>query len=218
MDINIVVIKMFRGELRAGTRPLYSDELTFRRFAETKTLRKFAEGYRGTIYVFEEKGKKYAVKTVEDERLLKALHREMEILKFLNAKGFNFVPKLVLTGKDFFVYEFIEGVPLKILLKKEPPLLYLRKILISAYCLDIVGVFKDEFQRPYTNVLVRGRRIFLLDFERGRLNKFYKNVPQYLQFLTAMGILDRNRAVELGKAYKKSPKRVIKEILRSCRI
>ena len=195
--------------------------MRFEEFKKLKRLEKFAEGYRGVIYTYTEGGKKYAVKVPSEENLIKTFQKEAKILEFLNEKGVSFVPKITFVGEDFFVYEFIEGVPFKKLqkqLEENEKRFYLRKILLSAYLLDCLGVFKDEFQRPFTNVLVSGKKVFLLDFERGLLNKKWKNVPQYLQFLTAVGVIDRQTSIELGKNYKKNPKEVVKKLLRLLKV
>jgi putative serine/threonine protein kinase len=190
--------------------------MRFEEFKKLKRLEKFAEGYRGVIYTYTEDGRRYAVKVPSEEKLIKTFQKEAKILDFLNRKGVNFVPRLTFVGEDFFVYRFIEGIPFKKIqreLDENQKRYYLRKILLSAYILDCLGVFKDEFQRPFTNVLVNGKKVFLLDFERGLLNKKWKNVPQYLQFLTAVGVLDRETAISLGREYKKNPKGVVKRII-----
>ncbi len=194
--------------------------MRFEEFYSLKRPEKFAEGYRGIIYTHTENGQKFAVKVPSEEKLVKTFLKEAEILKFLNSKGFSFVPKLHLVGEDFFVYRFLEGEPFKKVqreVSEREKLYYLRKILLAAYCLDRVGVFKDEFQRPFTNVLVSGRRIYLLDFERGLLNKYWKNVPQFLQFLVAAGVLSKEEAISYGREYKKNPKKVVKELLKKLR-
>jgi len=189
----------------------------FESLKKEKFLTKFAEGYRAEIYLYEENGKKYAVKVVNEPNLFKALQKEVEILKKLNRIGAKFVPKLLLWGKDFFIYHFIEGVPFKKLqkeLNEEDLKRLLKKLLIAAYCLDKWGIFKNEFQRPFTNVLVDKKgRIFLIDFERGALNKYWKNVPQYMQFLMGKGILKKDETVFLGRKYRNKPKEVIKTLI-----
>jgi predicted Ser/Thr protein kinase len=194
-----------------------SEISSFEQFKEKKNLVKFAEGYRADIYLYEENGKKFAVKTVDEPKLLKALQKEIEILKELKRLKIKFVPQIIYWGKDFFVYPFIEGIPFKKVQKQldEKSLKrILKKLLIAAYCLDKHGIFKNEFQRPFTNVLVKDHRIYLIDFERGALNKFWKNVPQYLQFLMGIGILTKEETINFGRNYKSKPKKIIKTLLR----
>ena len=191
--------------------------MRFKDLSSQKSLEKFAEGYRGIIYTYTENGKKYAVKVPSEEKLKKAFLKEAKILEYLNSKGVKFVPQLTFIGEDFFVYRFIEGKPFKKFFENLEPkekLYYLRKLLLAAYCLDKLGVFKDEFQRPFTNVLVKGKKLYLIDFERGQLGKYWKNLPQYLQFLVAVGVLERNNAIILGREYKRKPKEVVKKILK----
>jgi putative serine/threonine protein kinase len=192
--------------------------MRFEEFKKLKKLEKFAEGYRGIIYTYTENGQKFAVKVPSEKKLIKTFQKEAQILEYLNRLGFSFVPRLTLKGEDFFVYRFIEGTPFKKIQKEIPQNVFkyfLRKLLLAAYCLDKVGVFKDEFQRPFTNVLINGKRLYLIDFERGLLNKHWKNVPQFLQFLVAVGVLDRDTAIRLGREYKKNPKKVVKSLLRN---
>ena len=188
----------------------------FETFKKGKNLLKFAEGYRADIYVYEENGTKYAVKVVNDEKLLKALKKEIEILRKLKELKAKFVPQILYWGMDYFVYPFIEGIPFKKIQKQMDQKRLrriLKKILLGAYCLDKWGIFKNEFQRPFTNVLVQDNKIYLIDFERGALNKYWKNVPQFLQFLMAIGILNKEEVMELGREYKQNPKKVVKQIL-----
>jgi len=198
---------------------LQEKPIKFEEFKNLFPLKKFSEGYRGNIYLFIWDSKKYAVKVPLESKLIPSIKKEASILKFLNEKKISFVSRVVYIGEDFFVYEFIEGIVFKKLLnslsKESKDLKFiLRKLLISAYCLDKLGVFKDEFQRPFTNVLVQNKRIYLIDFERGALNKFWKNVPQLIQFLLALGILNKDETIYLGKLYKKNPKYVIRILLK----
>jgi len=191
--------------------------MKFEEFKKLKNLEKFAEGYRGIIYTYTENGEKFAVKVPSEEKLIKTFQKEANILTFLNRKGVKFVPQVVFVGEDFFVYRFLEGIPFKKLqkeLNRNSLLYYLKKILLAAYCLDRLGVFKDEFQRPFTNVLINGKKVYLLDFERGLPNKHWKNVPQFLQFLVAVKVLTREEAVQFGREYKRNPKAVIKRLLK----
>jgi len=191
--------------------------MKFEEFKKLKKLEKFAEGYRGIIYIYTENGEKFAVKVPSEERLIKTFQKEANILTFLNRKGVKFVPQVVFVGEDFFIYRFLEGIPFKKLqkeLNRKSLLYYLKKILLAAYCLDRLGVFKDEFQRPFTNVLINGKKVYLLDFERGLPNKYWKNVPQFLQFLVAVKVLTREEAVQFGREYKRNPKAVIKRLLK----
>jgi putative serine/threonine protein kinase len=190
------------------------------RFEELKAnypLTPFAEGYRGLIYLLNIGGEKFAVKTPQEEKLIPTFRKEANILLYLKGKGVRFVPRVEFVGEDYFVYRFIEGKPFKRVQKELSPKElrhFLRKLLTAAFVLDTLGVFKNEFQRPFTNVLINGKKLFLVDFERGQLNKYWKNLPQYLQYLVAVGVLDRDEAIALGKEYKRKPKEVYKGVLK----
>ncbi len=193
------------------------DAIKFKDFQKNFSLKEYSKGYRGIIYTLNFNNKRFAVKVPAKEELIPSFKKEALILKFLNEKGIFFVPKLIYIGEDFFVYEFIEGITFKQFLKtsnNKDSKIILRKLLIYSYCLDKLGVFKDEFQRPFTNVLVNNRKVFLLDFERGALNKFWKNVPQFLQFLLALKILSKDEIILFGRKYKKNPWEVIKAVLK----
>jgi putative serine/threonine protein kinase len=190
---------------------------TFEGLKERFKLQKFAEGYRGEIYIFTHGGKKLAVKKPQEKRLVKTFQKEAQILSFLKEKGVKFVPQIEFYGRDYFIYRFIEGEPFKKIWKSaDAPRRkrLLKKMLLAAYVLDCLGVFKNEFQRPFTNVLVSGRKLYLLDFERGKLGKRWKNLPQLLQFLMAVDVLNREETISLGKEYKNNPRGVLKRTLR----
>ncbi len=190
---------------------------TFEGLKERFKLQKFAEGYRGEIYIFTHGGKKLAVKKPQEKRLVKTFQKEAQILSFLKEKGVKFVPQIEFSGRDYFIYHFIEGEPFKKIWKSaDAPRRkrLLKKMLLAAYVLDCLGVFKNEFQRPFTNVLVSGRKLYLLDFERGKLGKRWKNLPQLLQFLMAVDVLNREETIGLGKEYKNNPRGVLKRILK----
>ena len=177
----------------------------------------YAEGYRGLIYLLNLNGEKIAIKTPQERKLIPTFQKEAKILLYLKERGVNFVPQIKFLGEDYFAYRFIEGEPFKRLQKELSPKefrFFLRKLLTAAFVLDTLGVFKNEFQRPFTNVLISGKKLYLIDFERGQLNKYWKNLPQYLQYLVAVGVLDRSEAIELGKKYKEEPKEVYKKVLR----
>lgn len=189
----------------------------FENFKELFNPSLFAEGYRGLIYTFTLNGEKYAVKTPQEEKLIPTFQKEARILEYLKSCGVSFVPQLVFAGEDYFIYRFIEGEPFKKIQKQLTPekfRYFLRKLLVAAYLLDKLGVFKNEFQRPFTNVLIKDKNLYLIDFERGQLNKYWKNVPQYLQYLIAVGVLNKEEAIHLGKFYKQHPEQVVKETLK----
>ncbi len=177
-----------------------------------KNLKKLAEGWRGVVYVGEWEGKKVAVKVAKKPQVEEAIRKEAKILERL--KGLRGFPQIILSGEDFFIYEFIEGVPLrKAKLSPQEERKVLNRLLELAYLLDSMGIGKDEFGRLDKNVLVGEKgEVYLIDFERGKLSDRPTNLTQYLQFLVRKGILTREEAIELGRRYLKDREGVYEEV------
>ncbi len=171
---------------------------------EVEDLELFSKGWRGYIYRGLWKGKKVAIKVAKEQEKVHAIKKECHILKrLLGHKGF---PQLLHCGEDFIVYLFIEGVPInkKNLSLKEKAKVYL-KVLELIQVLDSLGINKEELQRLDKNTLLgEDGEVYLLDFERGSAKaKKLHNLSQFLQLLVKEGLIDRERAKELGIRYSK---------------
>lgn len=169
---------------------------------ELEGLELIGKGWRSYVYRALWKGKPVAVKVAKDKSREQAIRKEGQILERL--KGQEGFPNLVMKGVDFVAYEFVEGVPFeKLSLSMEKKLRIYAKVVELIEIMDRLGINKDELQRLDKNLIVgEGDRVVLIDFERGSLdNKKRHNLSQFLQLLVREGILDKDKAIELGRRY-----------------
>ena len=176
-------------------------------------LSKLSEGWRGVIYTGFWNGERVSVKVAKDEKVVKAIQKEADILERL--KGMEEFPQILFKGEDFFLYRFIDGIPFRRAgLNPEEKKRVYRKLLEIAYKLDSMGIVRDEFSRIDKNVLIgKEGKVYLLDFERGKLSSRPSNLTQFLQLLVREGFLSRDFAVELGKRYLRDREGVYREVL-----
>ena len=171
------------------------------------------EGWRGIVYRGKYQGLDLAFKVARSKEQEHAIRKEGKILeRLLGIHGF---PQIVLSGDDFIAYKFIEGKPFrKVELSKDEKLRVYLQVLRMAYMLDRMGINRDEFQNIEKNLVIgEDKTVYLLDFERGSLNaKKPHNLPQFMQLLVREGILERSRAIELGKVYKERMEEVFREL------
>ncbi len=176
---------------------------------------KIGEGWRGAVFKGIYKGKRVAIKVAKREETEKAIRKEAELLEEI--KGLKGVPQILEKGKDYFIYEFIEGEPFgKKEWSKEELKIIFSKLLDLCFLLDLKGIAHGELTNIEKNVLVRKKdgdlEVYLLDFERGRRSKKPRNVTQFMQVLRRYSFIGRDKAVEMGKNYIKDPEKVFKEL------
>ncbi len=124
-----------------------------------------------------------------------------EIFSLQKLNKYPFVPKLIYYDLSnlYFIMEYINGVNLKNLLKifgilndykiKKKILNKIYKILIKVcIILDLEGIFKDEWNRPFKHVIFKIKEnkilgVYIIDFDRANFNKDLKNLPQFLTFV-----------------------------------
>ncbi|MBU0461354.1 MAG: methyltransferase, partial [Nanoarchaeota archaeon] len=86
----------------------------FRSVLENKKItkiRKLARGHRGLVYTGILNSKKVSVKVQrKDIDARGTVDNEVRVLKIINKKRIG--PELIMYGKDYFVYEFVEGEPI----------------------------------------------------------------------------------------------------------
>ncbi len=123
-----------------------------------------------------------------------------EIFSLQKLNKYSFVPKLIYYDLSnlYFIMEYIDGINLKNLLKifdilnddkiKKKMLNRIYKILVKVcIILDLEGIFKDEWNRPFKHVIFKIEEnkilgIYIIDFDRANFNKDLKNLPQFLTF------------------------------------
>ena len=163
-----------------------------------------AKGRRGEIWLDESGEKPIATKKALDDTKIWSIHREIQILRYLNEKWCDFVPQLISTTHDSFSYIYIYGdhyqdIYQKLIRKKSLQAnlhALLTSLLERAYQLDVYGVVHGEFMRPYKNMIVWDDSkwvcvVSIIDFERGTLQDTSgKNMRQLAQRLLVEGYID----------------------------
>ena len=173
-----------------------------------ENLKLIGKGWRGRVYRGVYKGEDLAFKVASDPHFIPNIQKEGKILKIVNKEGIG--GKLFLIGEDFIAYRFIEGKPLKEVINEKNGKIIISKLLKKARKLDELGINKEEFHRPYKNVLVdQNLNVYLIDFERSKMGKNIQNVNQLLQFILNEGYrylppFDKDKLIELARDYKKN--------------
>lgn len=142
------------------------------------------------------------------------IENEAGWLQILNVKGIG--PRFIFSGKEFLVYQFVEGTPLMQWMEtaeKKEILAVLQEVLRQCFILDQLGVNKEEMHRPLKHVLVDNQGYpWLIDFERCTATEKPKNVTQFLEFLRRIKLPMQEKNVSLqeeeltvaAKNYKQS--------------
>lgn len=194
-----------------------------------KNIKKLAKGHRGLIFVGE-KTKKVAIKIQrQDIEAKNTVNNEVKQLKILNKHGIG--PKLLFSGKDYFVYEFVPGDFVMNFFRKSNKkeiLVILKKVFEQMFVMDKLKLNKEEMHHPLKHIIIGKNKIpVLIDFERCKPAKKPHNVTQFCQFIVSgtlkkeifekKGIkINRERILDLAKEYKHNQiMRNFKEILSS---
>ncbi len=172
-------------------------------------LEYYDRGKRSIIYMIkkqEEKNKiiKYAIKEKNTDlkkeyKILNLLYRQKKIKVpkpyiFIEKKDIEkkeekeeekkkekIMDKTIKTTEKIIIMQYIEGLSTKeITNKKDKKRLY-KKLLEYAILLDTLKLKKEEFTRPYTNVIITKKNVYLIDFERTKKEKT-GNLNQLLDY------------------------------------
>ncbi|MBI2581384.1 methyltransferase [Candidatus Woesearchaeota archaeon] len=152
-----------------------------------KGIALFEKGNRGVLYKGSYRGKTVVVKAKRKESAAVAtIENETNWLKKLNKEGIG--PKLLIAGKGWFAYEFVDGGFITDFIGtcKDAAKVKDATIQMLQQCrkLDEMGVNKEEMLRPQKHVLIgKSGKVTMLDFERCRKTQKPKNVTQLCQFL-----------------------------------
>ncbi len=180
-----------------------------------RNIRKHTKGHRGIIYAGRFRGKKVAAKAQRADVEVKSIHNEIKCLKKL--QDYEIGPKLVYAGRDFFVYDFIEGKFIEEFVERERAKKRIREIfrnvMLQCRQLDKLMLNKEEMHNPYKHIIVtRQGKPVLVDFERCKKTEDPKNVTQFCQYLShgrmahileKKGILiDKEEMKRAAKEYK----------------
>ena len=180
-----------------------------------KKLSYFDKGKRGLIYTGKYRGKKIAVKIKNPtSEALGRIANETKWLERLNKKGIG--PELVFEDKGYLAYDFAEGDFILDWVeksKKKAIVGVLKNVLDQCDVMDCMGVSKEEMHRPLKHIVVKGKKVVMLDFERVHYTKKVHNVTQFVQFLVSNSLgcklkfkLPRKHLLKLAGNYRKNPK------------
>ena len=177
------------------------------------------KGKRGIIYTGILNGKKVSIKKKNpDSEAIGRLKNEAKFLRILNE--YNIGPKLIVSGKNYIIYSYVEGEFLPEFLEKEKSKIKKQKIILKllkqARTLDKLKINKLEFTRPLKHVLIKYPKVTILDFERCYYTENTKNVTQLCQFLISRKLMKKD--IEVLQQYKenqteKNFKEIIKKIV-----
>lgn len=152
-----------------------------------KNIEFLARGKRGVVYTAQYKKKKVAIKVRQPQsKAHERIANEAGWLKELNK--YNIGPNLLFAGKDFIVYEFVQGkfFPDYIESHSSKPV---KKVITDIFnqCLqlDELGITKEEMHHPPKHIIVSDKAT-LIDFERTHKTKKPKNVTQFAQYLSSI--------------------------------
>ncbi len=173
-----------------------------------KNLKKLGEGWRGKVYKGEFNSKVLTFKIPKNSSFIHLIRKESEILKKINPYGIG--GKLEIVGEDFLAYQYIDGIHLNEVINRDNYKNLVLQLFIQGRILDRLGISKDEFHRPYKNVLVdKDLKVHLIDFERAKFTEYPQNITQLIQFVITSGNIffknvEKEKLIELAKIYKKA--------------
>jgi putative serine/threonine protein kinase len=183
------------------------------------------KGKRSIVYLGFIKNKKVTIKCKRpDTKARGRIKNEADWLKVLNKYGVG--PKFIALGKDYLIYEFVEGEEIIDWIKKSNKIKVkkiLKDIFLQCRTLDELKVTKGELHRPIKHILIKDKPR-MIDFERCKPADKPKNVTQFAQFLMRDNIynllkskdfkFDKKELIKTLKLYKKDySKKNFKKIL-----
>jgi len=150
------------------------------------TIKFLSKGSRSYVFTIDSNKKIVLKQGIND--MTSNFQKEFEILGTLQGiirvpKPFNLLPNLMIMEK-------IEGLRAD---KHSERLDIAVFLLDCAMVLDSLLIFKKEFSRPFTNVIVNEKEIVMIDFERAIIGK-RGNMNQLCEFLKREKLLDEESA------------------------
>ncbi|HLG24766.1 MAG TPA: HemK2/MTQ2 family protein methyltransferase [Candidatus Nanoarchaeia archaeon] len=185
-----------------------------------KNVKYLAKGHRGFVYTGILNKKKVVIKAKNPKSTaFNRIANESKWIKVLSRHGIG--PNLVFGSEDYFVYNYIDGVPIIEFLKnneKNEIRDVLKKSLGQCFKMDKLKIDKEEMHHPVKHIIVvkKGKTLApkMIDFERCRSSENPKNVTQFCQFITSGNVekilsgkniaIDKSRIISLAKIYKRS--------------
>ena len=163
----------------------------------------FDKGKRSLVYIGNYKNKQVIIKIKNPKSQAKErISNEAKYLKLLNK--YKIGPKLISSGKNFLIYEFIQGKPYIESIKTKQRINLTLQILEKCRILDKLKINKLEFIRPIKHFFVKDKKVKMIDFERCYKTKNPKNVTQFCNFLLHNKLfkINKKELIDLLKEYK----------------
>ena len=182
-------------------------------------IKKFDRGKRGHIFKGLYRGESVAIKAKNPtSEAYESINNEIKVLDYFRNIGFDFIPDVVCTGHNYFVYYFIEGDSMENFLlnsKKGNILVIIKKLFDICLAMDKEGYNKEEMHRPHKHIFISpDLKIKMIDFERAKETNKPKNITQLCQYLTSKEIttklskkrisIDSDKLRKLSSNYKKN--------------
>ncbi|MFC1691649.1 HemK2/MTQ2 family protein methyltransferase [Nanoarchaeota archaeon] len=186
-----------------------SEELKILNKHKIKNIKKFMKGHRGMIFTGDKNKEKLAAKFQrKDIQARNTVNNEIEKLKLLNKQDIG--PKLIISGKDYFIYEFVPGEFVLQYFEKADKK-EIKRIILDVMkqmkILDDLGMNKQEMQHPHKHIICnKGKKPVLVDFERCKYSEKVHNVTQFCQFISSL-----SKDLLKRKGFKIKPEDVLKK-------
>lgn len=228
--IDEFIKKKLLGYTLLEKRHIFFEDLFVYKINKTKLLKElekkniininyFSKGKRGFIFTGQLIGKNVAIKIKNPEtKAITRIENEIKFLKLLNKK--NIGPKLLFHDKDFFVYEFVDGIYFADFLEKKSNnkktiLKMIKTIFDQLFVMDKLKINKEEMSHPIKHILINKKnKPILIDFERCRYTQKPGNVTQFCDFLMSKNIvrllkikkilINNKKIIKLAKNYKRN--------------
>ena len=204
LEFDLLSVKKLFMEQLYCYRIFKSDDLKVFERRGLRNIKYLAKGHRGIIFTADYKGKRVVVKKQrEDVDAKDRIKNEIKFLKKLNKHKIG--PRILFTGKDYFVYDYIKGTFIKdfveVQSRKAAQDIFV-KVLKVMYKLDMIGVNKEEMHHPKKHVIIDNKlNVHLIDFERANKTDKPKNVTQFIQYICS-GIQNQSKVDTLRKLAK----------------
>jgi len=180
------------------------------------SIKYFTKGHRGMLFTGKYRGKKVTIKSkLPESKAEGRIANEAKWLKKLNSAGIG--PKVVLSNREFFAYNFVEGDFIAEFISKSTKKAVKKvfmDILKQCHKLDMMKIDKEEMHRPYKHILIKSSKPVMIDFERTHKSKKPKNVTQFLQFISSAYLdmplrekriyINKKTMIRIAKDYKRS--------------
>lgn len=176
----------------------------------------FDSGKRSIIYKFKINKKEFIIKSKKPNSKAKArMENEAKFLKILNK--YKIGPKLIDSGKNYLIYEFIKGKFFPEYIKTNNSKKIILNVLEQCRILDKLKINKKEMHHPVKHIIIDKKPV-MIDFERCYYTKNPKNVTQFCQYLMLINNKLKNpKFLKILKEYKNNQsdnnfKKIKKEI------